>query len=352
MITEKWSTSERKYGILEQRDVPIPMSDGVTVDCDVFRPDTRGKFPAILGVQCYDKRCQTAPMMPSCMTWKNASYEAGDPNFYVRRGYAQVVVSVRGTGRSGGLYSNYGQREVQDTYEIINWMASQPWCDGNVGMFGVSYYAVAQQQVAALNPPHLKCVFSPFGYTDFYRDKFYHGGILAHNFMSTWSSHIDNCRAESWSREKMGEQKFRKAIAQALQDKDICAVPYLAEALKNPDRAASNLVVDILVNPLDGPYYHERNAKYENKIKIPSYLGACWGMYGLHLPGAFRSWENIKDAPKKLTIGPAVYLDRPLYQYHYESLRWFDYWMKGIDNGIMEEPPIRLFVMGTGEWKV
>ena len=351
MISKKWRTSERKYGVIEERDVFIPISDGINIDCDIFRPDVKGKFPAILGVQCYDKHAQTAPMMPSCIKWTNAAYEAGDPNFYVRRGYVQVVINTRGSGRSGGEYLNYGSREVQDTYEIIDWMTNQPWCDGNVGMFGVSYYAVAQQQIAALNPPHLKCIFAPFGYTNFYRDKYYHGGILAHAFMKTWADSIDNCRAASWSREKMGDAKYKKAIAQALEDKDICAVPYLVEALKNPDRVANHLLVDILINPLDGPYYHERNVKYENDIKVPSYLGAGWGIYGLHLPGAFRSWENIRNAPKKMTIGPPIYLDRPLYQYHYESLRWFDYWLKGIDNDIMEGPPVRLFVMGTDEWK-
>jgi predicted acyl esterase len=149
----------------------------------------------------------------------------------------------------------------------------------------------------------------------------------------------------------MGERKYREAIAEALQDKDICAVPYLAEALQNPDKGNNALLIDILINTLAGPYYQERDTKYENDIKVPAYLGACWGMYGLHLPGAFRSWERMKNAPKKLTIGPNIYLDRPLYQYHYESLRWFDYWMKGIDNGIMEEPPVRVFVMGTGEWR-
>jgi predicted acyl esterase len=351
MLTKDWRTSERKYEITEEKDVSIPMSDGIKIDCDVFRPAGKGKFPGILGIQCYEKTPQTAPMIPSCMTWKNAAYEAGDPNFYVRRGYGQVVINVRGSGKSGGKYLNYGEREVQDTAEIIDWIANQPWCDGNVGMFGVSYYAVAQQQVAALNPPHLKCIFAPFGYTDFYRDKYYHGGILAHAFMRTWASHIDNCRAASWSREKMGDDNYKKAIAQVLEDKDICAVPYLVEALQNPDRAANSLLVDILINPLDGAYYQERSVKYEKDIKVPSYLGSCWANYGLHLSGAFRSWENIRNAPKKMTIGPPIYLDRPLYQYHYESLRWFDHWMKGIENGVMDGPPIRLFVMGTDEWK-
>ena len=73
-------------------------------------------------------------------------------------------------------------------------------------------------------------------------------------------------------------------------------------------------------------------------------------MYGLHLPGAFRSWENWKG-PKKMIVGPPIYLDRPIYQYAFESLRWFDHWLKGVENGIMDEPPIRLFVIGTGEWR-
>ena len=107
--------------------------------------------------------------------------------------------------------------------------------------------------------------------------------------------------------------------------------------------------MDALLNPVDGPYWEDRRVQYDT-IKVPAYIGACWGIYGLHLPGAFRSWENL-NVPKKMIIGPPAYLDRPLYQLQYESLRWFDYWLKDIDTGIMDEPPIRLFLMGTGHWK-
>jgi predicted acyl esterase len=74
-------------------------------------------------------------------------------------------------------------------------------------------------------------------------------------------------------------------------------------------------------------------------------------MYGLHMNGAFRSWDNIRSAPKKLIMGPPIYLDRPVYQYQYESLRWFDQWLKGRETGIMDEPPVRVFVMGAEDWK-
>jgi len=357
MITKTWRTSERKYGIFVERDVSIQMNDGIHLDCDIFRPDGREKYPAILGVHAFDKFQQSAPSMPQGFERINGSIEAGDSNFFVRRGYGHVIANVRGTGRSEGDFLGYGAQEAKDTYEIIEWIARQPWCDGNVGMFGVSYFAISQLQVAALNPPHLKTIFAPFGYTDFYRDKCYHGGILSHAFLTGWANRIfkktadyrTNPKFSFWTKEKLGHPRVQEMIENALQDKEIRAIPTLVEALKNPEREANPIIVDVLLNRFDGEYYQERNVKHE-KIKVPAYLGACWGNYGLHLPGAFRTWENTK-APKKMVIGPPLYLDRPLYQYQYESLRWFDHWLKGIENGIMNEPPVRLFVMGADEWK-
>lgn len=350
MFTKKWETSRRRYGIIEDRDVSIPIGDGIIINADIFRPDSNDTFPAILGVHPYNNKLQSAPIMPVGISNASGGIEAGDYNFYVRRGYAQVIANMRGTGKSGGKYLHYGPREVQDTYEIIEWIADQPWCDGNVGMFGVSAFAIAQQQVAALRPPHLKAIFAPFANTDIYRDKAYHGGILSHAFLRGWAVIIDNIRYESWCLERWGDKKYREAISQALEDEEICAVPYLLEALRNPEQGANALIVDFLLNYLDGDYFEERRVEYGKTTDVPAYLGACWGIYGLHLPGAFRSWENWRG-PKKMTIGPPFYLDRPLYQYQYESLRWFDHWLKGVDTGMMEGPPIKLFVTETGEWK-
>ena len=357
MISKTWQTSERKYGVVVERDVPISMSDGIRLDCDLFRPDVEGRFPAILGVHPFEKSWQSAPSMPRGFGLLNGSIEAGDSNFFVRRGYAQVIANVRGSGKSEGQFANRGPQEVKDTYEVIEWIARQPWCDGNVGMFGPSYFAITQLQVATLKPPHLKALFAPFGYTDFYRDNYYHGGILFHKFVYGWANRIFRRTADhrpqakwfSWTREKIGDAKFKEAIEQALEDKEIKGVPELIDALKNPDKGPNPLIVDLVLNRLDGEYYHERDVRHE-EIKIPVYLGGCWGIYGLHLPGAFRAWENV-TAPKKMVIGPPIYLDRPVYQYQYESLRWFDYWLKGIENGIMEEPPVRVFIIGTDEWK-
>jgi len=287
MITKNWRTSDRKYGVVVERDVSIPMSDGIRIDCDVFRPTPEGKYPAILGVHSYDKSWQSASSMPRAMDAMNAMVESGDSNFYVRRGYAHVIANVRGTGKSEGEFLNYGPREVEDTCEIIEWLASQPWCDGNVGMFGASYFAIAQKLVAARNPPHLKAIFAPFGYTDFYRDKFYHGGILCYDFLAKWANNIfrmaARCRPDarwsSWTRKHWGAERFEAAIADALQDEEISAMPSLVEALRNPEKDGNPLVVDIVLNKFDGKYYHERKVKHE-QIRVPIYHGACWAMFG------------------------------------------------------------------------
>jgi putative CocE/NonD family hydrolase len=362
MFGPKWKASERKYGVLVERDVKIPMSDGVKLSCDVFRPESKERFPAILGFHCYHQTGQTGPMKPAAISatqWRhpgqertNASLESGDPNFFVRRGYVHVVCNARGTGKSEGKWDFHGQREVHDIYEVIEWMAGQPWCDGKVTMFGVSYFAIVQFFVAALNPPPLKCLFAPWGMTDWYRDLAYRGGILAYGFPVGWSATsliYGNCRPENLSKKELGEEKYRNAIAKMLEDEDIKAVPELVAILRNPESGANPYIVEIILHSLYDKFWEERTVKYD-QIKIPAYLGACWGNYGLHLPGAFRSWEKL-NVPKKMIIGPPIYLDRPLYQLQHEAVRWFDYWMKGIETGIMDEPPVRIFIMGTGEWK-
>ena len=353
MFGKTWKISESKYKVLVERDVKIKMSDGTEMNADIFRPDSNEKFPAIFGFHPYDQVAQTAPMTTNSFSTNffrhpgqeqgNAYIEAGDPDAYVRRGYVYVIANVRGTGKSGGKYPFLAPPEAQDGFEMIEWIARQPWCTGHVGMFGVSYFAWIQLYIAALNPPHLKCFFAPWAATDLYRDSVYRGGILGHGFWRMWTiGSIHNCRVEKTSYKQ-------EEIDRVLQDEDIAAVPELVQILRNPNTGTNPLLVEILLHSYDGPYWEERRVKYEG-IKVPGYIGACWGIYGLHLPGAFRSWERLK-VPKKMIIGPPVYLDRPLYQLQYESLRWFDYCLKGIDTGIMKEAPIKLFIMGSNEWK-
>ena len=360
MFGKTWKTSERKYGVIVERDVKIRMSDGIEINADVFRPDSTERFPAILGFHPYNQAAQTAPIKPDSFSTnffkhpdqeEGSGYlESGDPNFFVRRGYAHIIANVRGTGKSGGTYSFLATPEAEDGVEVIKWISEQPWCDSNVGMFGISYFAWIQLYIAALNPPQLKCIFAPWAASDLYRDSIYHGGILGHSFWRMWAKgSIYNARPESHSHRKLKDTKFAEEIDKVLQDEDIAAVPELVEILRHPDEGINPILVDILLNPYDGEFWNDRKVRYST-IRVPAYIGACWGMFGVHLPGAFRSWENLQ-VQKKMIIGPRLYLDRPLYQLHDESLRWFDYWLKGIDTAIMDEVPIKIFIMGSNQWK-
>ena len=156
-------------------------------------------------------------------------------------------------------------------------------------------------------------------------------------------------RPENYSKNELGEKGYRKAIADLLEDDDIRAIPELVAVLKNPEAGPNPFIVDLALHPTYDKYWQERTVDLA-KIKIPAYVGGDWDGFGQHLPGALRSFEYLK-VPKKLIIGPPIYLDRPLYQLQHEAVRWFDYWIKGIDTGIMDEPPVRAFVMGTGQWK-
>jgi predicted acyl esterase len=349
VFTRKWSTSDRKYGVTVERDVKVRMPDGPVLDGDIYRPESSERFPVILGAHAYNKELQSPPILPVGFTPMRGWMESGDSTFFARRGYVHAVFNVRGTGKSTGFYQLLGPTEIQDICHLIGWLAAQPWSTGAVGMFGVSYFAKLAKAAAAAGPKPLKAIFAPFAGTDEYRHRSYHGGILAHGFITHWRNSLHQPNYRSIYKETNGEEAYRRAIEQAMRDEEIMAVPALREALENPESGTNALVVDVVLQPLDGPFWRARNAR-DAEATVPAYLGGCWGNYGLHLPGAFTAWKEWKG-PKKMVIGPPVYLDRPLYQYQDESLRWFDYWLKEIDTGVMNEPPIRCFIPPTGEWK-
>ena len=345
-----WSTSQREFQVAEPLDIHIPISDGITIHAVVIKPITDDPVPVILSAHAYAMEDQFTDLVPEGFSHTRGHMEAGDSTFFARRGYAHIIMNVRGTGQSGGIYDNLAGRTITDICEIIQWLADQEWSTGNIGMYGMSYFAIVQNLVAAENPPALKAIFAPYAYTDMYRDRYYHGGILNYGFMKIWLPTLSNPRLTAMLREEIGEEAFGELVDAVKADPDVTVQPFLAEALNDPGNPEYALVAEILAQPLDNEYYRNRSVDYGKKPAVPAYLGSCWGVFGLHLPGAFRSFENW-HGPKQLTIGPGVYLDRPIYQYQYESLRWFDHWLKGMDVGINNEKPVRVFIEGKAEWK-
>lgn len=350
MFTQSWSVSAPEGGIVRDRDVSIPISGGLTLDCDVVRPDRPGKFPVLLGVHAYSKEDQFTDLMPEGMSHRRGHMEAGDSGFFARRGYAHVVANIRGTGNSGGYFGNLDRRSIQDIAEAVEWLAGQPWANGRVAMTGVSYFSIVSQRVAALKPPSLKCIWAPYGWNEAYRDRYYHGGILSYGFMRGWLKNVAGMRPSPELADSMRTPEMRDVIEQLKADPEIASVDFLSQVLAAPDAGTNPIMVDILAHGLDGPFWRERSVDFTQDIDVPASFGGCWGIYGLHLPGAFRAFDKWRG-PKRMILGPPVYLDRPVYQYQYDQLRWFDLWLKDNDTGIMDEPPVQLFVDGTGEWK-
>jgi len=343
--------SRREYDVVAERDVMVKMSDNIQINLDIFRPTGAGKFPALVSLSAFNKGIQSTRLWPAATRSRringapDACIEAGPTDFFVRRGYVHIIGSVRGTGKSEGVYIHLQKREIQDIAEIIEWAATQPWCSGNVGMIGLGYFAALQTLVAALKPPHLKAIAPIGGFMDNYREFWYPGGILQKGF-ARWLLSLRNFdihTQDSALRQEIGDEKYQKAIAGALENADFQAAPEIMAALKNPDELGNAPYLDVILQPTDGPYWRQRDIDYSS-IEVPIYLGAA-----AHRPGPFNHWREI-NAPKKLMFFPPSYTDRPYYQIAWEQLRWFDQWLKGIDTGIMEEPAVKMFTQGSDEW--
>ena len=162
-------------------DVVVVMRDGVSLLADVHRPDGDGRFPALIAASPYPRQIQDlgAPM---------GFIEAGASDFWVPRGYVHVIANLRGTGGSGGTFGFFDAQERRDLHDLVEWAAAQPWCDGNVGMIGISYFAMAQLEAAVEQPPHLRAIFPLAVTTDLYEAAMHHG-LFSSSFVTPVPRH-------------------------------------------------------------------------------------------------------------------------------------------------------------------
>lgn len=188
-------------GLVQLRDVEVPMRDGVVLRVNVYRPKGEGPFPVLLSEHPYGKDAlpkktrrgwslnfqyrimnQSEPVEFSNLT----GWEAPDPAWWVGHGYAVVNADARGAGTSDGMGSLLSDAEACDIYDLVEWAGAQSWSSGRVGMLGVSYLAISQYKAAALNPPSLKAICPWEGFTDAYRDFMTPGGVAENGFSTIW----------------------------------------------------------------------------------------------------------------------------------------------------------------------
>src|SRR6201747_3170367 len=174
--------SEPKYTMARQDDVLVPMRDGINLLADVFYPAEPGRYPVLVAASPYPRQIQNmgAPL---------GFVEAGASDFFVPRGYVHVIANCRGTSGSGGTFGFFDAQERRDMHDLVEWAAAQPWSDGNVGMGGISYFAMKQLEGAVEQPPHLKAIFPVAGTFDLYESATHHG-LVSSSFITPFLAMI------------------------------------------------------------------------------------------------------------------------------------------------------------------
>jgi putative CocE/NonD family hydrolase len=324
-------------------DVPIETDDGVILRADVFRPTAPGAYPTILSYGPYGKGLPFQQSFPDAWqkmiadypevldgsSGKYQNWEVADPEKWVPDGYVCVRVDARGSGRSPGYLDLNSEREIRDLYACIEWAAEQPWSSGRVGLNGISYLAMNQWRVAALQPPHLTAICVWEGAGDLYRDSSYHGGIRS-SFVAGWF------RATIATQYGVGEKGGRNPLTGQL----ICGDETFSDEELAQRRA--DFVKDTSEHPFFDDYYRSRSTDW-SRIKVPLLSAGNWGGQGLHLRGNTRGFELAASADKWLEMHDDAHWSLFYAKYGHDlQKRFFGHFLKGEDTGWSQQPRVQL----------
>lgn len=330
----------------------LVMRDGARLAADIIRPALAGKveekpLPAIFTHTRYHRANVNKD--------GKVESEADSPlsQVFLKHGYVIVVVDVRGSGASFGTWTGlFNPDETQDAHDIIEWLAAQPWCDGRIGMMGGSYLGATQLMAASTRPSHLKAIFPIVPPYDLF-DVAYHSGVYFKDLIKTWNDltiMLDTKVPAAPVDEDRDGAMLKAALAEHAKNRP--AIDFFPPGMFRDSR---DLVTGAFVLRDWQPAGHVAEI---TASKIPMYLWSGW--YDAFTRDAFLMWKNF-DVPRKFAIGgwshspkdPAIGREEVRLAV-IEALRWFDRWLKGIENGVEAEPPVRYQVMRTpksGEWR-
>jgi len=338
--------------MLIEWDVPIEMDDGVVLRADVFRPapppegEGRRRDPVLLSYGPYakglafqdgypeqwDRMSREHPDVPAGSGNRYQNWETVDPEKWVPAGYACVRVDSRGAGRSPGYLDPFSPRETRDLYQCVEWAGTQAWSNGKVGLAGISYYAINQWHVAALQPPHLAAICPWEGAADWYRDMTHHGGIAC-TFWANW-----------YRQQVLGVQHGvgDKGPASRVTGEPVAGPETLD--VEGLEANRTDLETEILAHPLDDAWHRERSPDW-SKVTVPLLSAANWGGQGLHLRGNVEGWVQAASTQKWLEVHGLEHWTH-FYTDYGRGLqrRFFDHFLKGEANGWQFQPPVLLQV--------
>ena len=313
-----------------EMDVAVPMRDGLNLSANIYRPKSDGQYPVIMALTAYNKnfgpkfypKHLRSALQPDfdhgvfeVSQW--TTWEGPDPSYWVKQGYAVVYLDSRGFGNSQGAPSTLSQSDRADFSDAINWAGTRKWSNGNVGLSGVSYLAIAQWVAASGRPKHLKAISPWEGQSDPYREVLYHGGIPSTGFTGFW---LRKMRAGA-----NGNPLPPPPIFNFVHKR-----PALMKQLQQRPQAKSGI---------DLP-----------SIQVPALICASWSDQGLHTRGSFEGFKQISSKQKWLyTHGgkkwEVYYSDEALAV----QTAFFDHFLKGAQNGFDSRPRVRLEVRETRE---
>ena len=343
------SYSAEQFEVKATRGNKAAMRDGVRLSVDITQPVTEGRSPAILIITPYSNN----PGFQKRATW------------FAKRGYIVAVADSRGRFDSEGTWDPFDPKHKTDGYDLVEWLARQSWCDGRVGMMGLSYMGWAQWWTATQAPPSLKAIAPEVAPPDAMFNAPYQNGVLV-SWMMDWGGANAGRVGQV-----MGPGPYGGFASEERRLADYMRLPYLK---LNEIRGA-----------LDAPWFEKwirgntSSAKYWQdiayqtpesyaKIVVPSLSATGW--FDADFPGAPMNYLAMKqhganpDARRpRLVIGPWQHIintNRRLGAFDYGAeavidwdgyvCRWFDHWLKGIDNGAMNDAPVHVFVMGRNRW--
>ena len=346
----------------ECKEVMAPMRDGVKLATDVYLPVGQGPgpFPVVIERTPYNKGDCASPTPEGKVV--HAQY-------FAKRGYVAILQDERGRHRSEGIYywlrdEAWGER--QDGYDTIEWAAEQSWSTGKVGTMGGSFTCANQYLTAPTRPPHLEAMFCAQFASNIYKDLYYAGGAI-HMIMPNWlltqqemsKPLLENFPGrsgylgtpESWRRWYTTKQEAELGFARSM---------------------ISEMLHDLLENPYYNDYWRQFAVdEHWSEIDVPIYHYGGW--YDRYPHAAVKQFNGIRKmggprarGSQKLLLGPWTHGRSPIgrrvigdvdfgpeaaIDYNALRMRWFDYHLRGIDNGIMDEALVRIFVMGENKWR-
>ena len=341
--------SPEKFEVKATRGHKAAMRDGVKLSVDVAQPKAEGRFPAILIITPYSNN----PGFQKRAAW------------FAKRGYVVAVADSRGRFDSEGTWDPFDPKHKTDGYDLVEWLASRPWCDGKVGMMGLSYMGWAQWWTATQTPPSLKAIVPEVAPPDAMFNAPYQNGVLV-SWMLDWGGANAGRVGQT-----MGSGPYGGFASEERRLTDYMQLLYLKLNELRGALDAPWFEKWIRGNTSSDPYWqgisYQKPEEYA-KVTVPSLAATGW--FDADFPGApmnylamkkhgatpdarhprmvIGPWQHIINSSRKL--GAFDYGEQAVIDWDGYVCRWFDHWLKGIGNGVMNDAPVHVFVMGRNQW--